>query len=102
MASVSERSARFLDGADSACVVEGREVSGLLSQIGRPDDPAHDLGTARLGQLSGEQDAIRPDRLAHRLGDVLLELTAEDLRRFETGTQHRETHNRLALDLVWH
>jgi hypothetical protein len=39
---------RLADRLHAARIVERREVAGVLAELRRADDPAHDLGAARL------------------------------------------------------
>src|SRR6476659_8527278 len=88
------------DGLDPSGVVERGEIAGVAAEVGRAHHPAHDLGAAGLGQLAGEQHALRADRLAHRAHDLLHQLAAQRLGGLEARAQHREAHHGLALDLV--
>src|SRR5581483_5288166 len=64
------------------------------------EEPAHDLGRARLGQLGGEEDLVRAGDGADRLRHLLAELVLERLAGGDARAGGDEARDALALDLV--
>src|SRR5437667_12037091 len=67
----------LLEGSDHGRVGQGGRVAERPSLGDVPEQAAHDLARARLGQLRREDDVVGPRQRPDLLGDVLLELVLE-------------------------
>src|SRR5579875_2692644 len=61
---------------------------------------AHDFGTARLGQFSGEKDVIGPCNGSDLLDDMLLKLVFEGLAWYNSLLQSNKAGDALPLELM--
>ena len=81
-------------------VAQGRHVPQRAALGDVTQQPAHDLARARLGQIVGPDDALRPRELADPLGDRLADPFDGRLVALQVALEGHERHDRLAGVLV--
>ena len=70
-----------LEPRDDGGIGQRRRIAERLALGDVAQQPAHDLARARLRQIGGEQNLIRPRDRADLLDDVLLQLVGQLRRR---------------------
>src|SRR5690242_14701324 len=83
-------------------VLEGREVARVRPERLGTDGAPDDLRAARLGKSRNEQDALRGERLAERVGRTAAQLRCQLVARLDARDEGAEDPRHLALDLVRH
>src|SRR5215467_6548460 len=81
-------------------VCQGRGVAERPALGDVPQQAAHDLAAARLGQLGRKDDVVRARERADLLGDVRLELVHQLRRAVDAALHGDERRDRLPLDVV--
>src|SRR3954469_18250496 len=81
-------------------VAERRDVAELLALGDVAQQAAHDLARARLGQVVGPDDALRPRELPDPLGDVLADVVDEVVGALAVALERHERSDRLPAVLV--
>src|SRR5262249_16531683 len=80
----SQRLPRLRNRLYTTRILEGRQVARFLAKIRGPDHPAHDLSTARFGELLHEEHAVGAHRPPHSLGHTVHKLRTQGIAGLET------------------
>src|SRR5258706_2877872 len=86
------------DRLDRRRIVERRQVSGVETKPGGPDDASHDLARSGLRQCGHDGDRLRPEGLAEILDDPPRDRRPQVVVVGLTGSERADHDDRLALD----